>query len=142
MEDEKILHYLILIPHFLFAISMHEASHSWVALLFGDDTSALQGRLTLNPIKHVDIVGALALFIVGFGWAKPVQVNPLRLKNPKRDDIFISLAGPLSNLTSGFIISGDFAHNLGTINPSDPISGNGFHVFVCWSKHKPYFMFF
>ncbi len=90
--------YILLVPHFLFAISFHEFSHAGAAYLLGDDTAKHMGRLTLNPIKHIDPIGAIALFIIGLGWAKPVPINPLRFKNPRRDDVIVSLAGPGSNL--------------------------------------------
>ncbi len=89
----------------LFAITIHEASHAWAALKKGDPTAAAMGRVTLNPVAHIDLFGTiiipLLLVLVGFpafGWAKPVQVNPFNLKNPRRDGLWISLAGPASNL--------------------------------------------
>ena len=88
----------------LFAITIHEASHAWAALRKGDPTAAAMGRVSLNPIAHIDLFGTiiipLLLVVVGFpafGWAKPVQVNPFNLKNPRRDGLWISLAGPASN---------------------------------------------
>lgn len=90
----------------LFAITLHEASHGWAASKFGDYTAQRLGRVTLNPIAHIDPIGTvllpLLLVVVGapaFGWAKPVPVNPLNLKNPRRDNLWISAAGPASNLT-------------------------------------------
>lgn len=102
---EKILTYVIQFAVVLFAISIHEAAHGWMANLFGDPTAKLQGRITLNPIAHIDLVGTiifpLLLIAMGapvFGWAKPVMVNPYNLRNPKRDHMFISAAGPGSNI--------------------------------------------
>jgi Zn-dependent protease len=92
----------------LFAITVHEAAHGWAAAKFGDLTAQSMGRVTLNPIAHIDPVGTvllpLLLVIAGappFGWAKPVLVNPLNLRNPRRDNLWISAAGPVSNLTAG-----------------------------------------
>ena len=89
-----------------FAITVHEASHGWAAYKMGDPTAFSLGRVTLNPIAHIDPIGTilfpLILVIMGapvFGWAKPVPVNPLNLKNPRRDNLWISAAGPASNLT-------------------------------------------
>jgi Zn-dependent protease len=89
----------------LFAITVHEASHGWAALKMGDPTAYHMGRITLNPIRHIDPIGTILLpvmlVIMGappFGWAKPVPVNPLNLKDPRRDNLVISLAGPLSNI--------------------------------------------
>jgi Zn-dependent protease len=99
----------------LFAVSVHEAAHGWMAEKFGDPTARLQGRVTLNPIPHIDLVGSIlvpiALIIIGkitgslfiFGWAKPVPVNPYNLRNPKKDNMFIAAAGPLSNLLTAVI---------------------------------------
>ena len=94
---------IVMIPPFLFAITIHECAHAWMALRKGDPTARDAGRLTLNPIYHLDIFGTLMLFFVGFGWAKPVPVNPYNLRNPLKDNLWISLAGPASNLLSALI---------------------------------------
>jgi Zn-dependent protease len=89
----------------IFAVTIHETAHGWVALQFGDRTAQMLGRLTLNPIKHIDPIGTIVLpavlamttgFI--FGWAKPVPVNERNLRNPKKDMAWVALAGPFSNL--------------------------------------------
>ncbi|MBN1225123.1 MAG: site-2 protease family protein [Candidatus Aminicenantes bacterium] len=94
----------------LFAITIHEASHGWAAYKMGDPTAHALGRITLNPIAHIDPVGTvllpLILVIMGappFGWAKPVPVNPYNLKNPRRDNLLISAAGPISNFSVALI---------------------------------------
>ena len=94
----------ILIP-VLFAITLHEVGHGWTAKQFGDRTAEIQGRLTLNPIAHMDpivtiLLPALLLYLGGlvFGWAKPVPINPMNLRNPKRDMFFVAIAGPAANL--------------------------------------------
>lgn len=94
---------VVLIPVIIFALSFHEFAHGWAAYKFGDQTAKLNGRLTLNPIAHLDVFGSLALYFMGFGWAKPVPVNPMNLSNPKKDLMWISLAGPLSNFLLAFI---------------------------------------
>ncbi len=86
------------IPPILFALTFHEFCHAYVAARFGDPTAASMGRLTLNPLKHLDPVGTLLLFFAGFGWAKPVPVDPRRLADPRRHMLWIAAAGPLSNL--------------------------------------------
>ena len=91
------------LPGIVIAMVIHEYSHARVADLLGDYTPRMQGRLTLNPAAHVDPIGLLMLFIVHFGWAKPVQINPMNFSNPRRDDILVSLAGPASNLITSFI---------------------------------------
>lgn len=89
----------------IFAITVHEVAHGWVASKFGDNTAKSLGRLTLNPISHMDLVGTVivpgVLLLLGgfiFGWAKPVPVNWNNLKNPKRDMVYVAIAGPLANL--------------------------------------------
>jgi Zn-dependent protease len=91
---------IIQVPVFLFALTIHEFSHGYVASLCGDQTARLQGRLTLNPLKHLDPLGTLAIFLIKFGWAKPVPVDPRNFRNPRRDMILVSLAGPLANLAT------------------------------------------
>ncbi len=89
---------LLLAPPILLALTFHEFAHAYVAHRFGDDTAKLSGRLTMNPLAHLDPLGTIMIFIVRFGWAKPVPVNPRNLKNPKKDMLWISAAGPLSNM--------------------------------------------
>ena len=91
------------LPGLIIAMTIHEYSHARVAYALGDYTPKMQGRLTLNPAAHVDPIGLLMLFIVHFGWAKPVQINPMNFSNPRRDDILVSLAGPASNLIVSFV---------------------------------------
>ena len=96
--DNFLLQAIFFLPPFLLAISVHESAHGYVAYRFGDPTAKNLGRITLNPIPHIDILGLIAIFLVHFGWAKPVPVNPQNLKNPIKDNLWISLAGPASNL--------------------------------------------
>ena len=91
------------LPGIVIAMVVHEYSHARVAYALGDYTPRMQGRLTLNPAAHVDPIGLAMLFIVHFGWAKPVEINPMNFSNPRRDDILVSLAGPASNLITAFI---------------------------------------
>lgn len=97
---------LLFLPGILLGISVHEFSHGYAAYKLGDDTPLLQGRLTLNPIKHLDPMGFLCLLLFGFGWAKPVVINPRNFKNPRRDDAIVSLAGPTSNFIVAFLFTG------------------------------------
>jgi Zn-dependent protease len=89
---------LKVIPAILAGLTVHELAHAWVALRLGDDTPRLMGRVSWNPLKHVDLFGFIMLVVAGFGWAKPVMINRANLKKPVRDDILIALAGPFSNL--------------------------------------------
>ena len=89
---------LLIAPPILLALTFHEYAHAYVANRLGDDTAKKGGRLSLNPLRHLDPLGTIMIFLVHFGWAKPVPVNPYRLKNPKKDMLWISAAGPLSNM--------------------------------------------
>ena len=108
-----ILFLIIGIIGFAFAIIIHEVAHGWVADRLGDPTARLMGRLTLNPIPHIDIYGSiiipLLLFLFHspfiFGWAKPVPIDPYNLKNPKKDAALISLAGPMANIIFAAVLS-------------------------------------
>jgi len=109
------MHYVAMFAGILFAVSVHEAAHGWMADKRGDPTARLRGRVTLNPIPHIDLVGSilvpLGLIILSkitgslfvFGWAKPVPVNPYNLRNPKKDNMWIAAAGPLSNILTAVI---------------------------------------
>lgn len=101
------------IPVFVLAIVVHEVAHGWIAYKLGDSTAKRLGRLTLNPLAHIDPIGTVLLPLlllitnspVVFGWAKPVPINFHNLRNPKRDIISVGLAGPLANITFAFIIA-------------------------------------
>ena len=94
---------VLLIPVLLFALVFHEFSHAWVANKLGDPTARYAGRLTLNPMAHLDPIGGLMILFVGFGWAKPVPVDIRYLGNPRVDMMKIAFAGPASNLLLAFI---------------------------------------
>jgi len=89
----------------LIALSVHEASHALAADKLGDPTPKLDGRITLNPIRHIDVSGLLFMLFFGFGWGKPVMFDPYNLKNPRRDAALISLAGPASNMVLALCLS-------------------------------------
>ncbi|SNX55398.1 site-2 protease family protein [Thermoanaerobacterium sp. RBIITD] len=93
-----IISYLIRIPALIIAMSFHEYSHGFVADKLGDPTPRQNGRLTLNPLAHIDPLGLLMLFIIYFGWAKPVPINPYYFKDRRKGVLYVSLAGPLSNV--------------------------------------------
>ena len=107
---------VLLIPVLLFALVFHEFSHGWVANKLGDPTAKYSGRLTLNPIAHLDMMGSLMILFVGFGWAKPVPVNSRYLANPRTDMMKIAFAGPASNLLLAFI-AGTFIRFTGNLGP-------------------------
>ena len=89
---------ILLIPALVFSLSFHEFAHAWMAYRLGDNTAARLGRLTLNPMSHLDPVGSIALLLMGFGWAKPVPVDSRYLENPKQDMVKVAAAGPISNI--------------------------------------------
>ena len=99
---------LLAVPAILIALTFHEFAHAYVAFRLGDPTAKYMGRLTLNPLAHLDPLGTIMIFLIHFGWAKPVPVDPRHLGNPKRDMMWISAAGPLMNmvlaLVSGILI--------------------------------------
>ena len=94
---------VLLIPALVFSLSFHEFAHAWMAHRLGDSTAAQMGRLTLNPISHLDPVGSIALLLMGFGWAKPVPVDSRYLKNPKEDMVKVAAAGPISNIVLAIV---------------------------------------
>jgi len=108
---------VLMTPVVLFSLTVHEYSHGRVALMLGDNTAQRLGRLSFNPLRHLDIMGVLFFYFVGFGWAKPVPVNWRNFENPHRDMMYVAIAGPLANIAmavgcSFFIrlISPDFSY--------------------------------
>jgi Zn-dependent protease len=110
---------IMLVPGLL-AITCHEVAHGYVASRFGDPTARMLGRLTLNPLKHIDIFGTLMLVIVGIGWAKPVPVVIQNLRNPKKDMIWVSVAGPVTNLLLA-LVSAILLRLLMALPPETPV---------------------
>lgn len=96
---------LVAAPVILFSLTVHEFFHAYTAYRYGDSTAKDMGRLTLNPLAHLDFFGTIMMFLSGFrfGWAKPVPVNPYNLRNPRVADFWISAAGPLSNIGLAFL---------------------------------------
>lgn len=86
-------------------ITVHEAAHAWVAYKLGDPTAKMAGRVSLNPLHHLDLLGTIMIFIAHFGWGKPVPFNYSNLKNPRRDAFLIAVAGPITNLLTAFLIA-------------------------------------
>ncbi|MCK4359306.1 MAG: site-2 protease family protein [Candidatus Cloacimonetes bacterium] len=97
--------FFILIFPILYALTVHEFSHGYIAYRLGDDTAKRAGRLTLNPLKHLDPIGTIMLFIAHIGWARPVPINPYNFKNVKKDTAYVALAGPAANFISAVIFS-------------------------------------
>jgi Zn-dependent protease len=102
-SSEGLMQMLYALPGLIFGFSFHEFSHALAAYYMGDDTAKRAGRLTIDPRAHVDILGFIALLFAGFGWAKPVPINPWNFKKRRTGTIIVSLAGPLMNLVIAFI---------------------------------------
>jgi len=119
-------HLPIIILIMLIAFSVHEFAHAWTAWKFGDDTAYREGRVTLNPIAHLDWIGMLFLVIAGFGWAKPVPVRRSRFKNPRQMNIMVTAAGPISNLLLAFLLLFVF-YLLMALNVFDKVSPDFFN---------------
>ena len=105
MDNFDIARTLKFLPGIILGLTVHEFSHAFVAHLCGDSTAREQGRVTLNPLKHIDLLGFIMLMVAGFGWAKPVQFKEENLHNPKMDVIKIAVAGPLSNAIIAMLLS-------------------------------------
>jgi Zn-dependent protease len=118
------------LPGIILGLTVHEYCHALVAHMCGDSTSKDQGRVTLNPLKHIDPLGFIMLIFVGFGWAKPVQFNEENLRNPKLDVIKIALAGPLSNAVIAMILSVVFSLLSSHMATSTPVMQIASEVFI------------
>jgi Zn-dependent protease len=94
---------ILLIPPVLLALTFHEYMHGYTAYKLGDPTAKYSGRLTMNPFSHLDPIGTIMIFLVHFGWAKPVPVNPAYFRNPKKDMLLVSISGPLANMVLALI---------------------------------------
>lgn len=99
------LSFVIVASALVFSLSFHEAAHAWTADRLGDPTARMQGRITLNPLAHLDPLGTLLMLVAGFGWGKPVQFDPYNLQHPMRDSALIALAGPASNILIALLCS-------------------------------------
>ncbi|MFZ4411825.1 MAG: site-2 protease family protein [Bacteroidales bacterium] len=96
---------IIVLPAILIGLTFHEYMHAKTAHLLGDDTAYLDGRVTLNPLKHIDWIGFVFILIAHFGWAKPVMFNPEKLKHPRRDEMLIAIAGPFANFVMAILFA-------------------------------------
>ena len=103
---EWLMDKILLLPGIVIGLSFHEFGHAAVAYKLGDNTPKLQGRVTLNPMAHIDWMGLAALFFCGFGWGQPVQINPFNFKHRRRDELFVALAGVVMNvlLAAAFVV--------------------------------------
>lgn len=101
----SLLSLIITLPWIIIGLTVHEFAHAYVAYLCGDKLAKSQGRLTLNPLKHIDPLGFIFIMIAGFGWAKPVMINEWALRNPRRDELLVALAGPFSNVILAVVFS-------------------------------------
>lgn len=139
-DADKLQYKLILLPVILLALTMHEFAHAFVAYLRGDGTAKAMGRMTLNPIPHIDILGLICIIFTPFGWAKPVPINPANFKNPKMDEIYVSLAGVTANLLQAlffgliirltdFMVFGNYAEIVHTLVLMSVVINCGLAIF-------------
>lgn len=105
MNADLILTKILMLPGIIIGLSFHEFAHAWVSDRLGDPTPRRQGRVTINPLAHIDWIGFLALLLVGFGWGKPVQIDPTYYKNRRRDEFLVGIAGVTMNLLIAIICS-------------------------------------
>jgi len=120
---------ITILPAIIIGLTFHEYAHAKVGHLLGDDTAFLEGRVSLNPLKHIDWFGLLFIIIAHFGWAKPVHFNPEKLKNPRRDEKLIAIAGPIANVIMAILFA--LILKLWTsfeINPDNPMIKYAFEI--------------
>ncbi len=119
---------LYILPGIILGFTFHEFCHAAVAVRLGDPTPKHQKRLTLNPLAHIDPIGFIAMILFHFGWAKPVMINPNNFKNPRRDDMLVSVAGPISNLVLATVMFVIFKFL--PISPMSPTSNDPMSIFA------------
>ncbi len=102
---DTIMDKLMILPGIIIGLSLHEAAHARVSYMLGDPTPKNQGRLTINPIAHIDVIGFIALLLCGFGWGKPVQIDPSYYKHRRRDEFLVAIAGVVTNLIIAIIFA-------------------------------------
>ncbi|MCD6098581.1 site-2 protease family protein [bacterium] len=120
--------FLIWVPPILLAITFHEFSHGYAAYLLGDPTAAYAGRLSLNPLRHLDPLGTIMLLFAHIGWAKPVPIDPRNFKNPKRGILLTSVAGPASNMLLAFLFGLLYRLWVNLFPPGIYIDGSTLHI--------------
>lgn len=130
-----LLEYLFIIPCVLIALTFHEFSHGWMAYKLGDPTARNLGRLTLNPVKHLDLIGTICMILFHFGWAKPVPVNSRYFKKPRRDMALVAAAGPVMNFILSFIGAFLYCVLIAIFSRVGPTE-EGFALSICMSAVK------
>lgn len=125
---EKLFQLFLFYPLLLFCLSFHESAHAWAANKFGDDTAKLLGRISLNPMRHIDFIGTVFLPILSIltgaaliGWGKPVPVNPNRFRNPRKDSLWVAAAGPASNFLLAALFAIVFRLILNSLTHMEPV---------------------
>ena len=135
MDSIDLLRTLKYLPGIILGLTIHEFSHAYIALRAGDSTARDQGRITLNPLKHIDPIGFIMLLVAGFGWAKPVEFNEKNLRNPRTDVLRIAVAGPVSNALTAIVISVIYAifFKAGVISPYSIVNDIFIYgIFINW----------
>lgn len=138
---QAIIDLLLIIPSVLLALSLHEAAHAFIAFKMGDRTAFNLGRVTLNPAKHLDPWGSLMMLVFGFGWAKPVPINPRNFRNPKNGMAITAIAGPITNLILGVIGALMYVLTMVIANSVSIGSETVVHLFLILLRFFSYFSF-
>ena len=136
---ESILQFLLILPIILISLPVHESAHAYVSYKLGDPTARNLGRITLNPVKHFDLLGFICMLIFRFGWAKPVPINSRNFKKPRRDMALSALAGPASNLLLAFL--GVILYNVAILIFSGVEFGSERALSVAWVTVEFFFLF-
>lgn len=136
---ERILQFLLILPIILISLPVHESAHAYVSYKLGDPTARNLGRITLNPVKHFDLLGFICMLIFRFGWAKPVPINARNFKKPRRDMALSALAGPASNLLLAFL--GVILYNVVILIFSGVEFGSERAFSVAWVTVEFFFLF-
>jgi len=125
-----LMNVVIMLPAIVIGLSFHEFAHAFVAYKLGDDTPKIQGRVTINPIAHIDPIGFLAILLIHFGWGKPVEIYPGNFKNRRRDSILVSLAGVMMNLLLAVVFTVILKTYINLFGDSLQTTGMGYTVFM------------
>ena len=128
--EDAVIHFLITIFVYLISLTIHEFAHAFVAFKCGDPTAKLAGRMTINPFKHVDMMGFLMFIFLGVGWAKPVPTNPLNFKKYKKGTRAVSLAGVAANFLLGLLSAGIIAILLATVGINSVAMGYVYYILL------------
>ena len=139
--NEAVIHFLITIFVYIFSLTLHEFAHAFVAFKCGDPTPKMSGRMTINPLKHMDLMGFLLFIFLGIGWAKPVPVNPTNFKKYKKGTRLVSIAGVSANFIIGLISAITYAILLGTVGLNGGVAMQYVYIVLTYAMLINSFLF-